>query len=157
MPVKKLLETISSQFAVSSRNEIIGCNHQLPLKLMHSLKWRGPFWVGLCGVNSCKWKDLVLWRRIQLKTFEKLISFCSAIIPLASTRWVRMTLSLSAVLSGAVNKSQQLQEKNSRECWELNPGLLSKKQICYFCAMQPPSIFSFCVNRTQSQGTELNF
>ena len=25
--------------------------------------------------------------------------------------------------------------KKIRKCWELNPGLLSEKQVCYFCVM----------------------
>ena len=44
--------------------------------------------------------------------------------------------SLSTVLSSAVNKSQQHQEKNSWEWQELNSGLRGEGQVCYFCAMQ---------------------
>ena len=38
---------------------------------------------------------------------------------------------LSSVLSSAVNKSQQHQEKKSWESLELNRGLLGEEQICY--------------------------
>ena len=36
---------------------------------------------------------------------------------------------LSTVLSSAINKSQQHQEKNSWEDQESNPGLLGEKQV----------------------------
>ena len=39
---------------------------------------------------------------------------------------------LSSVLSSAINKSRQHQEKTSCECQELNRGL-GKKQLCYLC------------------------
>ena len=42
---------------------------------------------------------------------------------------------LSTVLSSAVNKAQQHQEKNYRERRESNPGLLGEKQVCYICAL----------------------
>ena len=42
---------------------------------------------------------------------------------------------LSTVLSRAINKSQQHQDKNSRKCRESNPGLLGEKQVCYLCAI----------------------
>ena len=42
------------------------------------------------------------------------------------------------VLSSAVNKSQQQQEKNSWERRESNPGLLGERQECYLWIMQPP-------------------
>ena len=45
---------------------------------------------------------------------------------------------LSTVLSSAVSNSQQHQEKNYWDCWELNPGRLGEKQGYYLCAMQPP-------------------
>ena len=45
---------------------------------------------------------------------------------------------LSSILSGAVNKSQPDQEKNSWECRESNLWLLGEKQVCYLCAMPPP-------------------
>ena len=55
-----------------------------------------------------------------------------------SNRWAALCIkSQSTALSSAVNKSQQHQEKNSREHKEFNPGLLVKKQVCYLCAMQP--------------------
>ena len=45
---------------------------------------------------------------------------------------------LFTVLSSAVKKSQQREEKNSRELPESNPGLLGEKQVSYYlCAMQP--------------------
>ena len=44
---------------------------------------------------------------------------------------------LSTLLSCAVNKSQQHQEKNSWECWGSNPGLLGEKQEFYLFAKQP--------------------
>ena len=43
---------------------------------------------------------------------------------------------LSTVLSSAIIKSQQHQEKISKECRESNLGLLGEKQVC---AMQPYS------------------
>ena len=47
---------------------------------------------------------------------------------------------LSTVLSNAINKSQQHQDKNSWECWKLNPELLGETQICcYLCSIQPPN------------------
>ena len=46
----------------------------------------------------------------------------------------------STVLSSAINKSKQHLEKNYRECRESNLGLLGEKQVCYLCAMQPPSL-----------------
>ena len=46
---------------------------------------------------------------------------------------------LSTVLSSAINKSKQHLEKNYWECRESNLGLLDEKQVCYLCAMQPPS------------------
>ena len=45
---------------------------------------------------------------------------------------------LSTVLSCAVNKSQQHQEKNYWERLKSNLGLLGEKQVCYLCAMQLP-------------------
>ena len=53
---------------------------------------------------------------------------------------------LSAVLSSAIDKNQQHQEKNSWEHRELNQGLLGEKQVCFLCAMQPPSpkVVSYC-------------
>ena len=63
----------------------------------------------------------------------------STSLPLASTRWIRLTLSrlcplFKAVLS--INLSN-VKRKNSLECRESNPGLLGEKQECYLCAMQP--------------------
>ena len=46
----------------------------------------------------------------------------------------------STVLSSAINKSKQHLEKNYWECRESNLGLLGEKQVCYLCAMQPPSL-----------------
>ena len=43
---------------------------------------------------------------------------------------------LSTVLSCAINKSQQNQDKNSWECRESNLGLLSELQVCYLFATQ---------------------
>ena len=51
---------------------------------------------------------------------------------------------LSTLLSSAVNKSQQHQEKNSREHRESNPRLLGEKQVCYPCAMQPLPSLCLC-------------
>ena len=45
---------------------------------------------------------------------------------------------LSNVLSSAINKSHEHQEKNTLECRELNLGLLGEKQVCYLSAMYPP-------------------
>ena len=44
---------------------------------------------------------------------------------------------LPTVLSSAVNKSEQHQEKNSWERRESNLGPLGEKQGCYLRAMQP--------------------
>ena len=44
---------------------------------------------------------------------------------------------LSTVLSSAINKSPEDQEKHYWESQELNPGQLGEKQVCYHCAMQP--------------------
>ena len=38
---------------------------------------------------------------------------------------------LTSVLIIAINKSQQQPEKNYWECWELNPGQLGEKHVCY--------------------------
>ena len=46
---------------------------------------------------------------------------------------------LSPILSSTIHQSEQHQEKNSWECWELNPGLLGEKSVCYLCAMQLPT------------------
>ena len=49
---------------------------------------------------------------------------------------------LSTVLRSGVIKSQQHQEKNSRECPEMNPGLLSDKaSMGPLCFADPPSLF----------------
>ena len=66
------------------------------------------------------------------------IFFCSTSLPLASTRWVQLTLSslCPLFLSSAVNKPQQYQEKILWECQESNLGLLGEKQVCYLCAMK---------------------
>ena len=45
---------------------------------------------------------------------------------------------LSTVQSSGVQRSQQNEEK--REHRESNPGLLSEKQECHFCAMQTPLV-----------------
>ena len=50
------------------------------------------------------------WAIVEISRYT---IFCSASVPLASTRWVRMTFS-SLCLCSAVNKSQQ-HKKNSRE------------------------------------------
>ena len=50
---------------------------------------------------------------------------------------------LSTLISSAVNKSQQHQDKNSWECRESNPGLLGEKQVCHLCAMQAPQIVTW--------------
>ena len=42
---------------------------------------------------------------------------------------------LFPVLSSAINKSQQHQEKNSWECQESNPGLLGENQVCFLCTI----------------------
>ena len=47
---------------------------------------------------------------------------------------------LSTILSSAVDKSQQHQEKNSWQCRESNPGLLGEKQVCYLCTLKPPLV-----------------
>ena len=54
---------------------------------------------------------------------EVLIIFCSTGLPLASTRWVRLTISrpLSTFLSSAVNKYCQHQEKNFLEMPRIKP------------------------------------
>ena len=49
---------------------------------------------------------------------------------------------LSNVLSSAINKSHEHQEKNTLECRELNLGLLGEKQVCYLCAMQSPLVMN---------------
>ena len=59
---------------------------------------------------------------------------------------------LSTVLSGAVNKSQQHQEKKSWEHRESNRGQLGKKQVCYLCAMQSP----FLLTLAHETGPELS-
>ena len=46
---------------------------------------------------------------------------------------------LSTILSSAVNKSLQREEKNSWGHQDSNPGLLDEKQLGYLCAMQPPA------------------
>ena len=50
---------------------------------------------------------------------------------------------LSTVLSSAVNKSKQHQDKNSWEHRESNPGPLGEYQKCNFCARQPPCVSIF--------------
>ena len=30
--------------------------------------------------------------------------------------------------------------KKFLERWEMNPGLLGEKQVCYLCAVQPPTV-----------------
>ena len=55
---------------------------------------------------------------------------------------------LSIVLSSAINKSQEHEKINYWECWELNPGLQSQKQVCYLCAMQPLSRSNFAFWQT---------
>ena len=77
--------------------------------------------------------------------------FCNASLPLSNTRWVQLTL--STVLSSAVNKSQLHQEKNAWDCWESNPGLLGEKQGCYLCAMQPSYSWAILTS-TSGQGAE---
>ena len=42
---------------------------------------------------------------------------------------------LSTVLSSAINKSQQHEEKNYWERRESNLMLLGEKQVCYLCAI----------------------
>ena len=51
---------------------------------------------------------------------------------------IDVTKPLSTVLSSAVNKSHQHQEKNSWGCRESNPELVGERQICYLCAKHPP-------------------
>ena len=48
---------------------------------------------------------------------------------------------LSTVLSSAVNKSREHQEKNSWERWESNPGLMGEKQVWYLCASSAQGIY----------------
>ena len=50
---------------------------------------------------------------------------------------------LSTLLSSAINKSQQHQERNSWASRESNLGLLSETQVRYLCAMQPPTLKKF--------------
>ena len=47
---------------------------------------------------------------------------------------------LSTVLSSAVNKYKQNQDKKSWECRESNPVLLDTKQVCHLHTMQPPML-----------------
>ena len=62
--------------------------------------------------------------------------FCSTCLPIASTRWVRLTLSSLCPVFYAVPSlnSHQHQNKNS---WESNTGLLCEEQKCYLYTMQP--------------------
>ena len=53
--------------------------------------------------------------------------------------WTDLIKPMSTVLSSVINKCQQHQEKICWERWEPNPGLLGEKQVCYLCAIQPPS------------------
>ena len=62
---------------------------------------------------------------------------------------------MSSVLSSALGKSQQHQEKNSWECRESNLGLLGEKQVCYLCAMQP--LLSLCYFRYLLESETLAF
>ena len=61
---------------------------------------------------------------------------------------------LSAVLSGAINKSQQHQGKNFQECREYNLGLLSELQVLFATqlfiansAILPPTGWSNCQSK----------
>ena len=53
---------------------------------------------------------------------------------------IYITKPLSTVLSSAINKYQEHQEKYSLECQESNLGLLGEKQVCYLGTMQNPHL-----------------
>ena len=79
-----------------------------------------------------------MFKLVEICTFHLNLFpyFCSTSLSLASTRWVRLTLSsrcslLKALLSIKVSN---IKSKNSWGCRELNPGLMGEKQLCYLCA-----------------------
>ena len=78
--------------------------------------------------------------------------FCSTSLPLARTRWVPSTLSSHCPLSS--NQRRWLTSVTSNifhKWWESNPGQLGEKQVCYLCAMQPPSPINKFVCQTYDQ------
>ena len=78
-----------------------------------------------------EWKQLVWEKETVRPTCASMLQnfFCSTSLTLARARWglIDLIKPLSTVLSTAVNKSQQYQEKNSRERKESNPGLQRSK------------------------------
>ena len=89
----------------------------------------------------------------KFNTIDKKRLFCSTGLPLARTRWVRLTFSSHGPLSSNQRhwftsaKLIIFPLKKIRECCESNLGLLGEKQKCYLRAMHPPpNYYCLCLS-----------
>ena len=121
-----------------------------------SLCWISPKRDVLCKFHSLfelqskssrKWGNERFESPSEGKQIERKMGknfFCRTGFPLARTRWVQSIFSSHCPLSS--NQCHWLTSATLIifppevfwECWELNLGLLSEKQVCYLYAMQPP-------------------
>ena len=118
------------------------------------LQWRRLKWLRTCQLN---WRTWVLWTPVAN---SDLTLFCCTGLPLACTRWVRLT---SSSLCCPLSKQQRCQltlatstifshlGKNFRNARNRTRGCWVRKRERYHCAMLPPMIWHFPLASEQHQ------
>ena len=90
------------------------------------------------------YKEVKKQVRIRQKSFDPCHGelFCSTSLVHAPTGFADSCFVLDGFVWLPLFNDWAVVLGKSRECWELNPGLLGENPKCYLCAMPPPNFIS---------------